>query len=361
MSVLQLGKCPMFGFGGRAFAESSRAYKLRGMDIADGFCGAFVAVKGDRTSEQRFCTMVVFQGPPRSKICASKHSSAVGPEKPLAVKFWLVRKARKECHFFKRHYGCTYICDRCFACKLFKCSVPELNFGDVSVGAPWRATEISHEQYLAQDSVLSPWCAVPGFRLETALGDLMHDLWLGVAGDAIASALVELWEFGFLVPPDGGVFASACDAFSAVRNDSRKYFRRPHESKSIAQTHRQTWQTHRYLFLYIYIYTTCRVLPCLDDAAVPDFASQEPQHAGPALCHDPCFVGPGGPNQISGVNQQGESCAREAPRAIHGASLREACTDGHAVQATHMPVCCFVFLRQHFGQQRPLLDSGSNP
>ena len=73
-----------------------------------------------------------------------------------------------------------------------------------------------------------------GFRLETALGNLLHDLYLGVAGDAIASALVELWEFGDLVGPAGVAFASGHDAFVAVRNDSRLYFRKSVVGKLLA-------------------------------------------------------------------------------------------------------------------------------
>ena len=136
------------------------------------------------------------------------------------------RKARKEVHGFRRAYQCTYVCDRCLACKTSaKKSVQELNFANMSRTAPWRATQFSHEDYVAQERVCSPFVQVPGFRLETAWSDMMHDMYLGVAGDAIANSLVEIWEYGLLRSNNGEPYAEPIAAFKHVQLDMQMWFR----------------------------------------------------------------------------------------------------------------------------------------
>ena len=61
---------------------------------------------------------------------------------------------------------------------------------------------ITHETYLRIERKLSPFRGILGWRLESIWGDLMHDLYLGSAGEAIASGLVELLEAGLLVQAD---------------------------------------------------------------------------------------------------------------------------------------------------------------
>ena len=126
------------------------------------------------------------------------------------------RKARRELHFFTRHYNATYICDRCLAAFLYKQAPQQLNFGDASASAPWRRTAISHEAYVATTLRLTPWLCVPGFRLELAWGDLMHDLYLGHAMTSIASGLIDLLEGGYILDSARNAFASKDTALKNV-------------------------------------------------------------------------------------------------------------------------------------------------
>ena len=58
---------------------------------------------------------------------------------------------------------------------------------------------MSHQLYLATERTISPFSKVCGFHLDSVWGDLMHDLYLGAAGEAIANGLVDLQESGRLV------------------------------------------------------------------------------------------------------------------------------------------------------------------
>ena len=88
------------------------------------------------------------------------------------------RKARKEMNLFENWYKCTNICERCLACNITKQTVDKtLLYTDCSRTAPWRHTEIDHETYLETARRVSPWTKVPGYRLETSLGDIAHDLY----------------------------------------------------------------------------------------------------------------------------------------------------------------------------------------
>jgi hypothetical protein len=126
----------------------------------------------------------------------------------ILCEWTFARKARRELHFFTRHYNATYICDRCLAAFLYKQAPQQLNFGDASASAPWRRTAISHEAYVATTLRLTPWLCVPGFRLELAWGDLMHDLYLGHAMTSIASGLIDLLEGGYILDSARNAFAS---------------------------------------------------------------------------------------------------------------------------------------------------------
>ena len=52
-----------------------------------------------------------------------------------------------------------------------------------------RLTIWGHEDYLRQNFPLSPWVAVPGWKLETCFRDPMHSLFLGTCKDLHASTL----------------------------------------------------------------------------------------------------------------------------------------------------------------------------
>ena len=77
-------------------------------------------------------------------------------------------KARREIHHLTRHYGCTWLCDRCWACKG---RYAEWSFHNFSLHAPWRA--------FYDVETASPWYAVPGAHWQLFVYDLMHVLYLG--------------------------------------------------------------------------------------------------------------------------------------------------------------------------------------
>ena len=86
---------------------------------------------------------------------------------------------------------------------MYKKGVPRFNFADASDTAGWKCTCISHEAYIASTILVSPWIKVPGWRLETAWGDLVHDIHLGIGRDAVASGLVYLVENNILKTAEG--------------------------------------------------------------------------------------------------------------------------------------------------------------
>eukprot|EP00959_Pyramimonas_sp_CCMP1952_P024095 505464-Pyramimonas_sp.AAC.1 len=95
------GRYPDIGFKGEEFDPKSLRYALRGKQIADGMCAIYVGVKGDR-------------------------------------------KSRKELHRFERHYGKSFICERCLACLPGKIAPFFLTYGDFTSSAAWRQTEFTH-------------------------------------------------------------------------------------------------------------------------------------------------------------------------------------------------------------------------
>lgn len=81
-----------------------------------------------------------------------------------------------------------------------------MNYKNVSETAAWPYTLLSHQAYLASADHLSDWRAIPGWCLQDVAFDWMHNMYLGVARDFIASTIRCLMERGAYrdVPVDGG-------------------------------------------------------------------------------------------------------------------------------------------------------------
>lgn len=69
---------------------------------------------------------------------------------------------------------------------------PELDFRNFGDNACWQETHIDHETYVAMGSTLSSWRCVEGWRLETVCFDWLHNVYLGVGRDLVASGI---WLF----------------------------------------------------------------------------------------------------------------------------------------------------------------------
>lgn len=88
------------------------------------------------------------------------------------------------------------ICDRCLASAQTNCP-DSMNFRNLTSSKAWHLTSMSHEQYALLDSQsLSPWMALPGFRLESVSFDWLHNIYLGHGRDLFASGLLTLVEQG---------------------------------------------------------------------------------------------------------------------------------------------------------------------
>ena len=153
-SVWQRGCAPSHGFYGELLQGTHAA--LAGSELADGWCATFAALKNDG-------------------------------------------KARKEIHFFRRHFNATFCCDSCLAAQAFPHAPVDLFYGDFTSSAGYRNTQITHDMYMENELDPSPWICVDGWRLELNYWDLLHVLFLGNSRHACASCLVELVEHG-LVP-----------------------------------------------------------------------------------------------------------------------------------------------------------------
>ena len=83
------------------------------------------------------------------------------------------------------------LCDSCLAAKGKYCpaEMSYRNFGD---DACWQHTFISHESYMSMGGSLSEWHVVEGWRIETCCFDWLHNVYLGVARDLVASGI---WLF----------------------------------------------------------------------------------------------------------------------------------------------------------------------
>ena len=75
--------------------------------------------------------------------------------------------------------------------KPAKNMVAGMNYKNFSANAPFLLTTVSHETYLntTSPSDLSPWTAMPGWRLENTFFDWMHVVLLGVGRDAVAASI----------------------------------------------------------------------------------------------------------------------------------------------------------------------------
>ena len=62
-----------------------------------------------------------------------------------------------------------------------------------------------------------------GPGIEMAWGDLMHDLYLGVGQDVCGSALVELFEHGFVLQKDGSRFPTADEGYRALHVELKRW------------------------------------------------------------------------------------------------------------------------------------------
>eukprot|EP00959_Pyramimonas_sp_CCMP1952_P182606 3818843-Pyramimonas_sp.AAC.4 len=87
--------------------------------------------------------------------------------------------------------------------KMLLQGIPEYNFGDSTLHAGWRVTQMDHDQWLASVSRESPFNVVSGFHLQTLWDDLLHDWYQGTAADAVANGLVVLVEGGHIADTSG--------------------------------------------------------------------------------------------------------------------------------------------------------------
>ena len=92
--------------------------------------------------------------------------------------------------FRYNHYRCNDMCHKCGASKTRE----ETDCGDLRPNAGWKATVVTHEQYMARTPISrrSPLTNMPGWRLENNFNDTMHGLNLGVAQHVAANILCEL-------------------------------------------------------------------------------------------------------------------------------------------------------------------------
>ena len=83
------------------------------------------------------------------------------------------------------------LCDSCLAAKVKYCP-PEMSYRNFGDDACWQHTSISHESYMSMGGSLSEWRAIEGWRIETVCFDWLHNVYLGVARDLVASGI---WLF----------------------------------------------------------------------------------------------------------------------------------------------------------------------
>ena len=94
-----------------------------------------------------------------------------------------------------RAFSQSRICDRCLAA--FGLNVPAaMNYKNVGDTAAWPHTFLSHKAYLASPDYVSEWRIIPGWQLQDASFDWMHNMYLGVSRDFVASAIRCLVERG---------------------------------------------------------------------------------------------------------------------------------------------------------------------
>lgn len=94
-----------------------------------------------------------------------------------------------------QHFDPSRICDRCLAS--FGLDVPEaMSYKNVGDTAAWPHTFLSHRGYLASADYVSEWRVIPGWQLQDVSFDWMHNMYLGVSRDFIASTIRCLLERG---------------------------------------------------------------------------------------------------------------------------------------------------------------------
>ena len=143
------GVAPTKGFYGEDFPAGSFRAQLAGSVMANGFKAIYFSMKADL-------------------------------------------KARKEMNEFRNWYQCKRMCEMCHA-EQFQPKHPLMYYKNLDQEAPYKLSSISHEFYLVSEcDSISPWCVVEGWRLETCVFDLLHNIHLGVARDTIASTLKAL-------------------------------------------------------------------------------------------------------------------------------------------------------------------------
>lgn len=98
-------------------------------------------------------------------------------------------KARKECHAYDRSYQHTQICETCLAEKPSVNGNPDMNFKNFFRTAPYLLTGLSHSDYVATASRVTPWNNMPGFNIKTCFRDPMHTIFLGTAKEVLASSM----------------------------------------------------------------------------------------------------------------------------------------------------------------------------
>ncbi|CAL1130606.1 unnamed protein product [Cladocopium goreaui] len=149
LKICTSGVGPQRGFYNEAFPEKSYRHGLSGKILAGGWKGCYVAFKADL-------------------------------------------KARVQVHALTRNYLCNLICDRCLAATGDKC--PEsMYYKNFSHTAAWPLTAIDHEMHMQMDTP-SPWSVVEGFNFESLSYDWLHNVYLGIGRDLVASGILVLIE-----------------------------------------------------------------------------------------------------------------------------------------------------------------------
>ena len=106
-------------------------------------------------------------------------------------------KARWQCHRLDNYYRCKKCCDRCMAIQPMDSTQHPMTYKNTARDAPYAATCKDHDEYLRTARQQSPWCAVPGFQIETASFDMMHLVYLGIAKNHVPSCLKILKLYGY--------------------------------------------------------------------------------------------------------------------------------------------------------------------
>lgn len=82
------------------------------------------------------------------------------------------------------------MCDRCLAGVGPNCS-ESMYFRNLSDAAAWPLTYIDHDCHMQMDTP-SDWAAVEGYHFETLVWDWLHNVYLGIGRDLVASGILVL-------------------------------------------------------------------------------------------------------------------------------------------------------------------------